>query len=346
VRTLHVDWTAPVLEIVAPEEPEVYVKESSIYISGDVDDPSIDHVMVNDQSVPLTSGRFVKQFTVLEGTSEFVITIVDAAGNSASAKVVVIRDLTPPKYESEITALGGELVYVDGKLFSTAPAVEVHLTIDEVSKITLGDTTELPMGTEVRQQYTLSEGINDIDIYIQDAAGNQAQTYSQRVYVDTIAPSLTVQSPQAGFRTKEDTVTIRGLTEEGVTLTLNGETVTVRSGGEFVHIVALVDGRNEFTLEAVDSMGNQNTSSLSVLREGDVTSAETSTTGATITGFVLGLVVGIVLMFAFIYVRGRGGGPDRGTPEGPSPPDPSEPFHAPSAGEGEEGGTGGGWEEY
>ncbi len=345
VRTLHVDWTAPVLEIVAPEEPEVYVKESSIYISGDVDDPTIDHVMVNDQSVPLTSGRFVKQFTVLEGITEFTITVTDAADNSASVKVVVIRDLTPPSYESEVTALGGELVYVDGKMFSTAPAVEFHLTIDEVSIITV-DGTEMPPGTEVRQQFTLSEGVNDIDIYVKDMAGNSAQTYSLRVSVDTTAPSISVQSPQAGYRTKEDTVTIHGFSEEGVKLTLNGETVNVLSGGEFRHIVALIDGRNEFTLEAKDGMGNTNTTSLSVLREGDV-QTDGGDGGSTVTGFVLGLVVGIVVMAVIMYARGRGGGPEeRQPPSGPQPPEPREPFRAPPEPGAEDAGSEGGWEEY
>ncbi|MCK5251783.1 MAG: right-handed parallel beta-helix repeat-containing protein, partial [Thermoplasmata archaeon] len=167
-RILHVDWTAPDLVIVEPEEPEVYVRESTIYISGDVDDPTVDHVMVNDQSIPLTSGRFVKQFTVLEGTTEFVVTVVDAAFNGNSAKVVVIRDLTPPSYESEMTALGGELLYVDGDHYCTAPAVEVHLMLTEVSHISLEDGTKLPTGTEVRHRFELVEGINALEIYIAD----------------------------------------------------------------------------------------------------------------------------------------------------------------------------------
>ena len=346
VRTLHVDWTPPVLEIVAPEEPEVYVRESSIYISGDVDDPTIDNVLVNDEVVPLTSGRFVKQFTVLEGTTEFIITVVDAAENGASAKVVVIRDLTPPTYQSEMTPLGGELVYVDGNLFSTAPAVEVHLTLDEVSRITLEGGTELPTGTDVRHRFDLEEGVNDLDIYMADAAGNQAQTFSQRVFVDTTAPTIDVQSPQPGFRTKEETVTIHGFTEVGATLTLNGETVNVLAGGEFRHIWALVDGRNEFTLEAVDGMGNAETASLSVLQESDVTTGEPSSTGATMTGFILGLVVGIVLMLAYGFVRSRGG-EEREPPEGPRPPEPKEPFRASATSEASTKKDGkGGWEEY
>jgi hypothetical protein len=323
VRVLHVDWTAPELVIVEPVAAEVYVRESSLYISGDVDDPTIDHVLVNDEAVPLTSGRFVKQFTVLEGHTEFVITVVDAAMNGASAKVVVIRDLPPPSYQSNMPALGGDLLYVDGDHYCTAPTVEVYLTLNEVSVMTLGDGTEIATGTEVRYRFDLSEGVNVLDIYIKDTAGNQAQTFSERVNVDTTAPNIDVQSPQPGFRTKEDTVTIHGFTD------------------------ALVDGRNEFKLDVEDAMGNSNSASISVLRESDVSTGETSSTGSTVTGFAIGLVVGIVLMAAFMYVRGRGAGPDEEPPTGPRPPEPREPFRAPQAPqEGAGRSDDGGWEEY
>jgi hypothetical protein len=346
VRVIHVDWTAPELIIVEPEEAEVYVRESTIYISGDVDDPTVDNVLVNDEVIPLTSGRFVKQFTVLEGTTEFIITVVDTAMNGVSAKVVVIRDLTPPTYESEMVALGGDLLYIDGDQYCTAPAVEVYLIISELSLISLEGGTQLPTGTEVRQKFDLEEGVNDLEIYIVDTAGNQAQTFSQRVFVDTTAPTLSIQSPQPGYRTKDDTVTIHGFTEVGATLTLNGETVNVLAGGEYRHIVALVDGRNEFTLDVEDAMGNSNTASLSVLRESDVTTGGTSSTGSTVTGFVMGLVVGIVLMLAFFYVRGRNEGPDR-EPSGPRHPEPREPFHGSQASDEEtDGKANGGWEEY
>ena len=131
-------------------------------------------------------------------------------------------------------------------------------------------------------------------------------------------------------------------------MTLNGETVNVLTGGEFRHIVALVDGRNEFTLDVNDAMGNSNTASLSVLRESDVAPGETGSTGSTISGFVIGMVVGIVLMAAFMYVRGRGEGPDKEPPKGPHPSEPREPFHASSQESQDESGEApkGGWEEY
>ncbi len=346
-RLVHVDWTAPELIVVEPESAEVYVRESTVYISGDVDDPTIDHVMVNDQSIALTNGRFVKQFTVLEGVTDFVISTSDEAGNSVTQRIVVIRDLTPPTYEWNMTAIGGDLLIISGDQYCTASAVEVYITTSELASFSLGGGSTLSTGTEVRHRFDLVEGTNTLEVYIVDVAGNQAQTFRQRVDVDTTAPTIDVQSPQPGFRTKEDTVTIHGFTEVGTSLTLNGETVNVLTGGEFRHIVALVDGRNEFTLEVSDAMGNSATASLSVLRETDVTTGDDGTGGSTMTGFIMGLVVGIVLMLAFMFVRSRGQGPDRERPAGPAPPEPSEPFHAPSdPDKGPSGGGEGGWEEY
>jgi len=341
-RLVRVDWTPPGLSIVEPEAAEVYVRESTVYVSADVDDPTIDHVMVNDQAIPLTSGRFVKQFTVLEGVTEFVITVEDAAGNSVTERVVVIRDLTPPTYDWNMTAVGGELVVVSGDRYCTSNAVEVSITASELSTFSLAGGVLLAKGTQVQHQFELVEGPNTLEIYIVDEAGNQAQTFRQRVEVDTTAPTISISSPPSGYRTKEDIVTIQGSTDEGTTLKINGETVTLGSGGSFRHVMALVDGRNEFTIQAVDAMGNSETATLSVLRDSEVVAEETSTTGATITGFVIGLIVGIIVMVAFTFVRARGaakeppegprpperGGPGEGpgTPSGP-PPGPDEPPH-------------------
>jgi len=327
-RLVRVDWTPPGLTIVEPETSEVYVRESTVYISADVDDPTIDHVTVNEQSIPLTSGRFVKQFTVLEGVTEFVITVVDAADNSVTERVVVIRDLTPPTYEWNMSAVGGELVVVAGDRYCTSSAVEVSITASELSTFSLAGGIQLARGTRVQQRFDLVEGPNTLEIYIVDVAGNQAQTFKQRVEVDTTPPTISISTPPSGYRTKEDVVTIQGSTDEGTTLKINGETVTLGSGGSFRHVMALVDGRNEFTIEAVDAMGNSETATLSVLRDSEVVTEETSTTGATVTGFVLGLVVGIVLMVAFTYVRARGGAKE--PPEGPRPPERDRPGKGPA----------------
>jgi hypothetical protein len=329
--TLFVDWTPPVLFIVEPEESEVFIRESTFYLTGDVDDPTIDHVMVNDQSLPLTSGRFVKQFTLLEGTNEYHIHVVDAAGNTASALVVAIRDLTPPTYESDISAMGGELIYKEGNLYSTAPAVEVHLMLDELANVTVEGDVPHPATTDIRIRFDLQEGVNDLVLHIVDRAGNQANSYRERVIVDTTAPSITLYEPMPGDRTKEDTTIVHGVTQAGSTVTIDGTTVTLLTGGEFRHVVALVDGKNDFTIEVEDAMGNTNSTTFSILRDSEVTDPTTSTSGSTAMGFLAGLVVGILGMAAFIVVRGRRAeAPQAGpkahdpSPKGEEPSEPSE----------------------
>ncbi len=350
---LNVDWTAPNVMLVEPQEGEVYVRESILYITGDVDDPTIDQVLINDQVVDLINGRFVEQFTILEGTTEFQVIATDAAGNVGTTKVVVIRDLTPPTYDAEITALGGELIYIDGDLYCTAPAVEVNIMISEVSILTPGGGTALPAGTDLLVRFDLEEGLNVLEIYIVDIAGNQAQTYRQRVVVDTTVPTIMMISPQPGARTKEDVATINGRTEEGAEVTINGESVSLLSGGEFRHIVALVDGRNDFILEVEDAMGNSNSTTVSVLREGEVQTPDVFSTGAALGGFLAGLIVGVLVAVGFFVAKGRraeadekafrskpGPTPVRDGYVAPPPPD-AEPEPTPKGPEDLES-----WEEY
>ena len=353
--TLFVDWMAPALIIVEPEGGVVVTRDSVLYISGDVADSTIKQVLIKDQLVDLTSGRFVKQFTLLEGLNEYRVSIVDAAGNTNVTTVVAIRDLTPPTYEATLTPLGGELVYIEAELYSTAPAVELHMTINEVANVRIEGGAQLEPTTDVTLKFDLVEGINDIVLYIVDGAGNPAQTYRQRVTVDTTEPAINILSPSEGARTKEDTAVIHGITEEGSTVQIDGQPIALLSGGEFRRVMALVDGRNDYTISVVDSMGNSNSTTVSVLRESEVKVEETSTTGATVMGFVLGIVVGVVLALAFVFVRGRQGasayapapsqGPISGAGKAPGGVGPG-PGTEPSADGTSEGKGGADWEEY
>ena len=123
--------------------------------------------------------------------------------------------------------------------------------------------------------------------------------------------------------------------------------MSLRSGGEFRHIVALVDGRNEFTIEVVDAMGNNACTSVSILREGEVTTAEPSSTGSSLLGFVIGLIVGVMVAAAFFLSRDRrrGLGEVDEEPSGPpSPHEPPRPSAQPSPPPGTE--EGGDWQEF
>ena len=81
--------------------------------------------------------------------------------------------------------------------------------------------------------------------------------------VDTVAPTLNVSSPEDNFKTNEDTVTVSGTTNDAtsspVTLTINGDPVTVQSNGSFSKVVNLTEGENTITIIATDSAGKSTT---------------------------------------------------------------------------------------
>jgi hypothetical protein len=63
--------------------------------------------------------------------------------------------------------------------------------------------------------------------------------------------------------TNQPTVTVTGTTNDAtsspVTLTINGEAVTVTSNGTFSHVVTLTNGTNTITVVATDAAGKSTT---------------------------------------------------------------------------------------
>ena len=72
-------------------------------------------------------------------------------------------------------------------------------------------------------------------------------------------PELSVTAPVDGFITNRDTVTVEGTTNDvtssPVTLTVNGEDVTVYSDGTFSTTVSLDEGDNTITVISTDGAG-------------------------------------------------------------------------------------------
>ena len=83
------------------------------------------------------------------------------------------------------------------------------------------------------------------------------------VILDAIAPDLTVSSPANGLVTNVDTLTFNGTATDagsGIkSVTVNGEAVTVDTGGAFSANVTLVVGLNSITAVATDNFGNSTT---------------------------------------------------------------------------------------
>ena len=110
---------------------------------------------------------------------------------------------------------------------------------------------------------TLSDGSHTVTINCTDNDGNRATEKSTTFTVDTVPPVLNVTSPDDGLITNKSTVVVAGTTNDAtsspVTLTVNGNTVSVGSDGSFSTTVTLSEGENTITIEAVDKAGKVST---------------------------------------------------------------------------------------
>ncbi len=327
VIVLFVDWTAPVLTITRPEGDVTVTRDLVMWIYGEVDDPMIGNVTIDGKVVNTFSGGFSKLCTLLEGSNGYVITATDAAGNTASTTVVIIRDLAPPTYEVVLDPVGGEVLEVAGKLYSTAPTMEVHVTTDEPAAIIHPDGSVRPLAEEHRWTQELVEGLNVLRFDVEDLAGNRGTSYVEDVFLDTTVPIIVVYEPLPGSKTTEDRVFIHGRTEEGSVVRVAGTPVDVDTNGEFRRFVDLVVGPNEISIEVSDPMGNVNGTLVPVERvedtegEGDL--------GLLWTVIFIVVVLALALIGILAAARRNRRGPDQArggedSPDGPSGPPPEE----------------------
>ncbi len=85
---------------------------------------------------------------------------------------------------------------------------------------------------------------------------------------DSEPPTLTINSPQNGLETSESEITVKGTAvdmDSGLsTLTINGNNVSVSSGGSFSYAVTLEEGENAIKIVVTDKAGNKATKTLTI----------------------------------------------------------------------------------
>lgn len=142
----------------------------------------------------------------------------------------------------------------------------ITVKIDNGSAVSTG-ITKTPSGKGYTCSYTpesaLGDGSHTIYINASDHDGNAAIQQSVQFTVDTVAPTLNLTSPADNLKTNEDTVTVSGTTNDAtsspVTVTINGDPVTVQSNGSFSKAVTLTEGENTITVIATDSADKSTT---------------------------------------------------------------------------------------
>jgi len=283
--TVYLDTQEPYIILISPEEDRAMTNQDSITIEATVEEDLT--ITVNGYLVPYGSEHYPEDEGILTyevslepGENVVVIQARDKADNLRVIDFVVTYDTTPP-WIQVISPRDGSVL--------PRPEITVIGTIDPTATLKIqGESVTVTNGF-FEIVILAFEGDNTLHFTAEDAAGN---VYEEDLMfdVDTQDPMLTITSPDEDeVTTNEVRYTISGTTGFDLGgswvvsaghILVNGKPYTevydeeageklpvliqVDSEGNFEIPVDLLEGRNEFTIEALDEVGNKASSTVTV----------------------------------------------------------------------------------
>jgi hypothetical protein len=284
--TIYLDTQEPYIILTSPEEERAMTNEEVITIEATVEEDL--HITVNGYHVPYGSDNYPEGAGILSydvalepGENVIVIQARDEADNLRIIDFVVVYDTTEPWIQVISPSNGAVL---------PRPEITVIGTIDPTSILKIqGETVTVTNGF-FEIVILAFEGENTLTLEAEDAAGN---VYEEDLTftVDTRDPMLDITMPDeddvttnevryviegtTGFEdlggswvVSAGTVLVNGLDYTEVYDEDSGEIlpvlIQVDDQGNFQIPVDLLEGRNEFTIEALDEVGNKASTTVTV----------------------------------------------------------------------------------
>lgn len=291
----QLDSEPPTIVITAPATTQSSSVEIEVTVTDEVSGFTFGDIQLNGEArASVSPGTNTYTIEGLQlGENTITVTATDNIGQTGSETVIV-------NYASDSEA---PAVSLTTPATSTSTTVEVTGTATDDTGIEqavlLVNGNEIPLtlgfGGSFAQPVTLTEGTNSIVLEATDVTGKTTATATQDVFVDSVAPSVSLDAPATAT---DSTVTVTGTATDAnldaATLTVNGVdvTITLDSVGAFSQQVSLAEGENTLVLTAADSLGNENsvTATVSVDTSAPtvvLTAPETATTTTpTISGAV------------------------------------------------------------
>ena len=323
--TVIIDLTPPTLGIDRPTEPTFTTIDDTAFIAGRMD-ADLDYVFINGENRSALPGEFAIQVDLVEGENTFTVTAIDHAGNTQRIVVTIIRDTRAPTYSIEdVSVLNGSVTRSGSDRFTTKDTLVFSVSVNEEAVFSVNGVTHQDKG-QFSFEHTLDEGSNVINIDVADLMGNLADPYHYTIIYDPVPPNVVVISPSDGFETDLGDIQITGVTEDSRSqVWVDDVPAGVLADGSFKLTVILEWGDNLFTIRSRDRAGNEAETTLTIVRR-EKEEVQESNAGSMVIALVVGLVIGVAIMFVWGKSQ-RGSGPTdmeeppvRSTP----PPPPSE----------------------
>lgn len=309
------DTIPPRLRVGTPAD-DALTARPELAVAGDTDGAS---VIVNGEKASLENGRFSATVHLVEGPNAIEVRALDEVGNANVTILHVTLDTRPPFLQVASPPAG----------FMTNQASLTVLGLTEPgANVTVNGLGAPNNNGTFTLSLRLLPGDNILPIRSVDAAGNVA-IINRTVVLDQTPPALTITAPGNGFRTSEQKVTVRGTTDPGSTVTVNGVRAQIDDKGRFSCEISMNEGENSLVVTAVDQAGNPTTKIVGVVRTGPL-SISNDEGPIMLLGILIGVAIGAVAGL-FVGMRKRKHEALAAAPEEPVPGRYDVPDEPPAA---------------
>ena len=242
--SFFIDTSAPVLQVFSPLDGSS-TNIRTITVTGVSEAGAI--ITVNGLPAPMEQRLFTKLLSLEDGPNTVTIQASDSAGNTRTILIHVILDTQAPVLDIRDPKPGSD---------TNPNPISIVGTTEPNALVKVNGLSAQLVNSTFEALVDLSEGANTLVVSSTDLAGNSnSQTFV--VYLDTVAPDLTIFTPRDGLWTNSTRVLVSGGTEQGAAVTVNGQNVNV-VGTVFSSFVTLVEGANKVTVISKDIAGNRN----------------------------------------------------------------------------------------
>ena len=252
-----VDTRPPELLVSHPEDG-LLTREPVMEVEGIVREDGQLALWVNGKVTLPDQGTWSQVVTLQEGRNEIRVRAEDGAGHVTSVTRNVTLDTTPPGFTAALVV--GDQVFdpLPEAITIARDRANLSLGLSEDCQVTVQGvgTFQASEGTISVQVLLLVGHENPIVVNAIDGAGNEAGARTYLVTVDRTPPDISISEPLDRSVLDQAEVVVRGKTEPGAYLTVDGTIVPVGDNGTFTLTLSLVEGSNSFLFLAEDGLGN------------------------------------------------------------------------------------------